>query len=127
MKQPYVVVSQRNFKSLNTGRNTTEIIFRGIQDRCEYKTYVEEGMKNYSNWQHIISNPQHGFVLNNLTVKDLVKGLITADSRPIIECEMADPELILKEINEFWEAEDAKNANPATTFRQLFEEVKPKK
>ena len=127
MKQPYVVVSQRNFRSINTGRNTTEIIFRGIVDRCEYKTYVEEGMKNYSNWQHIINNPKHGFVVNCLNVKDLVKGLITADSRPLIECESEDPESILKEINEFWEAEDAKNANPATTFRQLFDEVKPKR
>jgi hypothetical protein len=85
MKQPYLVLSQRTFRSHNHGQPVTEIVLIGCRDRCQYKTYIDIQNKNYKFWQHIILNPDSGFALSGLTVKDADNYLINADSRPNID------------------------------------------
>lgn len=120
IKQPYLVVKQDKNYSRNTGRPYTKITLQGIKDRCLYETYVEEGMRNYKNWSHIVENPDCVFVVNGIKVKNLADGLVDADSRPMIECSchISNADDILKPIEEFWAEEDARNE--ATTFNQLF-------
>lgn len=116
--QPYLVVKQEKNHSRNTGRPYTKITLQGIKDRQLYETYVEVGMRNYKNWQHIVENTDYLFVLNNVQVKE--KGLVDADSKPVIE-HSASPENaedILQPIEEFWREEDQRAG--ATTFNRLF-------
>ena len=118
--QPYLVVKQEKNHSRNTGRPYTKITLQGIKDRCLYETYVEQGMRNYKNWQHIVENTDYLFVLNNVKIKNASDGLIDADSKPVIE-HSASPENaedILQPIEEFWLEEDARAG--ATTFNRLF-------
>jgi hypothetical protein len=83
-------------------------------------TYIDAPHRNYKNWQHIINNPQHGFVLRNLKTK-LHKGqeLIDADSTPIIDWEDNTDTEIMRQIAEYWAEEDRKNGTDK--FRDLFE------
>jgi hypothetical protein len=120
VKQPYLVLNQTKNYSRNTGRPYTRITLQGIKDRMTYDTYVEEGMRNYKNWQHIIDNPDCVFVLNNIKIKNVAEGLVDADSRPVIECSclIEDAETLLKPIEEFWHEEDQRQE--ATTFNSLF-------
>ena len=116
--QPYLVVKQEKNYSRNTGRPYTKLTLQGIKDRQLYETYVEVGMRNYKNWQHVVENTDYIFVLNNIKVKEA--GLIDADSKPVIE-HSASPENaedILGPIEEFWAEEDARAG--ANTFNQLF-------
>lgn len=118
--QPYLVVKQTKAFSRNTGRPYTKITLVGIKDQREYETYVEEGMRNYKHWEHIVAYPDRTFVLTNLTVKNSEDGLISADSRPVIE-HSALPENsheIIGPITEYWEEENRRGS--ATTFNQLF-------
>lgn len=118
MTQPYLVVKQAKSHSRNTGRPYTKITLQGIKDRQLYETYVEVGMRNYKNWQHVVENPDYLFILNNVKVKEA--DLIDADSKPVIE-HSASPdnaEDILGPIEEFWREEDLRQS--ANTFNSLF-------
>lgn len=118
--QPYVVLKQEARTSKKYGTPMTKITFMGIKDRREYVTYIDAPHRNYKNWQHIINNPQHGFVLRNLKTK-LHKGqeLIDADSTPIIDWEDDNDTEIMRQIAEYWAEEDRRNGTDK--FRDLFE------
>jgi len=118
--QPYVVLKQEARTSKKYGTPMTKITFMGIKDRREYVTYIDAPHRNYKNWQHIINNPNHGFVLRNLKIK-LHKGqeLIDADSTPIIDWEDNTDTEIMRQIAEYWAEEDRKNGTDK--FRDLFE------
>jgi hypothetical protein len=90
----------------------------GIKDRLEYHTYVDAANFNYKNWRHILEHADTTMILNELTTKDFGKGLISADSKPIIEHQTRNAEEILGPIREFWEEEDKRLG--ANTFSDLF-------
>jgi predicted alpha/beta hydrolase len=120
VKQPYVVLKQEAGFSRHLGTEYVKITFLGIKDRKEYITYVDTPNHNYKNWEHIIRNPRHGFVVRNLKTKTH-KGheLVNADSRPIIEIEDTDDVEIMRQVAEIWAEEDLK-AN-SDRFRDMFE------
>jgi len=117
MKQPYLVLSQRTFRSQNHGQPVTEIILIGCKDRCQYKTYIDIQNKNYKHWQHIILNPDSGFALSGLTIKNQEKYLINADSHPNIDIQ-DHRDYLFADLQDIWMDEDKKKN--ATKFQELF-------
>jgi len=119
MKQPYFVVSQEH-KISKFGTEMVQITLLGIKDRQQYTTYVDKPNHNYKNWQHVIDNPNDGFVLDNLktkTHKDKV--LVNADSKVVIAWQCEDKNIVIDQINNLWNEQDRKAE--AGTFRDLFE------
>lgn len=120
MKQPFVVLKQEWGRSKHLGTEYVKITVMGIKDRKEYVTYVDTPNHNFKNWQHIINNPKHGFVIRNLRTKQHKgKTLIDADSKPIIDWEDSDDTEIMRQIAEVWAEEDLKA--DSDRFRDLFE------
>ena len=119
MKQPYLVLSQRTFRSHNHGQPVTEIILIGCKDRCQYRTYVDIQNKNYKFWQHIVNNPQSGFAIRGLNIKDSKKYLISADSQPVIDIQTDTKEELFSELYDVWQEEDARQNSDK--FRDLFQ------
>lgn len=123
IKQPYIVVEQRAGYSKIAGTPMTTLILIGVKDRREYVTYVDTPNRNAANWGHITRNPEHGFVLRNLTAtnKTTKKGqtIINADSEPIIEWETDSLDEVLIDAQKYWEEEDRKNLSDK--FGDLFE------
>ena len=120
IKQPYVVLKQDWGRSKHLGTEYVKITVMGIKDRKEYVTYVDTPNHNYKNWEHIIRNPNHGFVISNIKTKQHKgKELVDADSKPMIDWEDNDDTEILRQIAEIWAEEDLKNNSDK--FRDLFE------
>jgi hypothetical protein len=120
IKQPYVVLKQDWGRSKHLGTEYVKITVMGIKDRKEYVTYVDTPNHNYKNWEHIIRNPNHGFVISNIKTKQHKgKELVDADSKPMIDWEDNDDTEILRQIAEIWAEEDLKN--DSDKFRDLFE------
>ena len=117
MKQPYLVLSQRTFRSHYHGQPVTEIILIGCKDRCQYKTYIDVQNKNYKHWQHIILNPESGFALSGLTVKDQDKYLVNADSNPTIDTQ-DHKDFLFADLQDVWLKEDRKKNSDR--FQDLF-------
>ena len=119
MKQPYIVLKQEQSTSKRYGTPMTKITLLGVKDRKEYITYIDAPNRNHKNWDHIVRNPEHGFILGNLktkTHKD--KDLIDADSRPLIQREDYDDVEIMKELAEIWAEEDLRRNTDK--FSELF-------
>jgi hypothetical protein len=123
IKQPYIVLEQRQGHSQKYGTEMTTIIMVGVKDRREYVTYIDSPNRNAANWQHITRNTTHGFVLRNLntTAKSTKKGqtIINADSQPIIEWETDTLDEVLVDAQKYWEQEDLKK--DSDKFGDLFE------
>jgi len=120
MEQLYVVISQEWGTSRHLGTPYVKITMVGVTDRKEYITYVDRPNFNYSNWQHIIDNPERGYILRNLKTKThRGKLLINADSKPLIEAEELSPDPILDVVKEHWEREDRRGG--PNRFGDLFE------
>jgi len=105
MKQAYIIFKQRDINS-KFGGSVTEVTLIGTKDRNQYKTFVDPRNRNFPHWQHIVRNPEHGFVLRNLNMSKKGELLINADSQPIIECEDEDNERILATLYEVWQEQD---------------------
>ena len=102
--QPYIVLKQHPMTS-KYGNRIYCIIMAGALDRCEYRTYIDPNMRNFKYWQHIVFNPDHGFVLKNCVIKR--DGIISADCRPIISWETANIDEVLSELESIWQEQDA--------------------
>lgn len=119
VNQPYLVLKQEASTSKKYGTPMTKITLMGIKDRKEYMTYIDAPNRNYKNWQHIINNPDHGFVLRNIKTKQHKdKELVDADSAVIIEWEDVNDQEMLRQIAEVWAEEDLRNGSDK--FRDLF-------
>lgn len=103
MTQPYVVIRQWPMTSKH-GNRIHAIVLVGAQDRCEYRTYIDPNNRNFRYWQHIVFNPDHGFVLKNCVIKR--EGLISADCRPIIAWETDNIDEVHDELLSIWQEED---------------------
>lgn len=119
IKQNYVVLEQKAGLSKVTGHAMVTITLVGTKDRKEYITYIDSTNYNRDNWHHVVNNPDHGFVLDNLKVKmHKERLLIDADSKVIIAAEDLDKSRILDALTEVWAEQDAKANNK---FKDLFE------
>jgi hypothetical protein len=118
MTQLYIVVKQERGTSRHMGTPLVKITFVGITDRKEYVTYVDLPNHNVKNWQHIIDNPDRGFVLRNLKVKQhRDRLLINADSKPLIEVEEESLDPIMTVVLSHWDRQD----QGPNRFGDLFE------
>ena len=71
-------------KSIKTwGVPTIHIIFKGVLDHEEYKTYIVEGFKNNKLWEEILSRPYKKLRIR-FTNGRLRGNIIDADSYPEI-------------------------------------------
>lgn len=112
INQPYLIIKQEAATSKKYGTPMTKITLLGIKDRKEYITYVDTPHRNYKNWEHIIRNPEHGFIVRNIKTKmHKDKELVDADSKVIIEWEDVNNDEMLKQIGEIWAEEDLKNSS----------------
>lgn len=123
MKQPYIILEQRQGYSQKYGTEMTTIIMVGVKDRREYVTYIDTPNRNAANWQHITNHTERGYVLRNLKLTDKTtkKGqqIINADSDPIIEWETDTLDEVLIDAQKYWAQEDRKNGSDK--FGDLFE------
>lgn len=99
--ETFVRTKQDRFTS-KFGNRIWRIDFTGLEDRKNYYTFVDPTMRNYVNWQHIIENPDSGFLISNLTLKVCAPDLISADSKPVIE-HQGNPDSINDAVREYWQ------------------------
>jgi hypothetical protein len=119
INQNFVVIEQTQGVSNRTGYPYTTITLVGVKDRCLYKTYIDTHNHNHKQWQHIVSNPDHGFILNNLRIKrHKDTELIDADSKPVIAAEETVKDNILSMLKEVWLEQDTR---VTSNYRNLFE------
>jgi hypothetical protein len=65
------------------GIPTIHIVFKGVLDNQEYRTYIVEGFKNNALWVDILSRPYKQLLIRFNTGR-LRGNVIDADSEPII-------------------------------------------
>jgi hypothetical protein len=103
MKQSYAVINQKTGISIKTGKLCTTITLIGLDDRCEYPTYIDKSMRNYEKWIHIINHPNNGYILDNLElITRKGKTVIDADCDPIIVHETTDADQLYISIKKMW-------------------------
>lgn len=119
IEQTYVVLKQERGLSKVTGHPYVKITLVGTRDRDEYVTYIDHANHNHKNWFHITNNPEHGFVLQNLRIKQHKdRMLVDADSKPIIAAEDPTPDRIFDTLRDVWREQDERGKN---NYRNLFE------
>ena len=116
--QNYVVLRQEWINSHHGGQ-VVKITLVGTADRLSYKTFVDPRMKNYNNWAHIANHPTRGYIVSGLKIKNQEKGIVNADSEPLIRAEVEDPSQIFKELHAAWRDQD--NPPPPNQFGNLFD------
>ena len=84
--QNYKIIKQAPPKKskANKGSAYWEITLRGLTDRKTWTTYVDITMKNFPHWETILENPDIEYELGDLRVKDPIKRIVDADSKPRI-------------------------------------------
>lgn len=107
--QHYIVIDQKEKNSIYGGKYV-EIQMIGAKDYEMYKTYIDYKNYNVDNWQYIINNPEHGFIIKGLKVKNEEKRVLNADSKPIIEWEHEDKAVVLRELEDFIKEQQVRNA-----------------
>lgn len=118
--QHYAIVKQETKYSKYGGVITT-ITLVGLDDRCEYTTYIDPSNFNSKNWQHIVRHPEHGFILKGLKVKkNQTKNIINADSDPVIAWEHENIDAVLDAIMDKWRQQDEARRPPS--FGDFFNE-----
>lgn len=104
--QYYIILKQKQITSKLNGERIIEVTLVGVKDRLLYTTYVDPRNRNFRNWSYIIHNPNQGYLLGPLKVKDFDKGLINADSKVTILVTTEDHEEIYTEVLSKWQRED---------------------
>lgn len=86
LNQEFAIVRQwtADSKAPKTlGIPTIHILFKGVLDQQEYRTYIVEGFKNNQLWEEILSKPYKKLLIRFPNGK-LYKNIIDADSTPEI-------------------------------------------
>jgi hypothetical protein len=87
------------------------LLFINLETRKTAKTYVEATYRNYANWQDIIEDQDHSYIVNNITFKH---SRVNADSMPNIIIS-ATHSAMRRELENHW-------LKPTkTTYGDLFE------
>lgn len=80
MADQYYIITNIEERDSKYGGVFYRVHLRDIQTDEYLFCDVVPGNRNFPRWRNIVSNPQHGYILKNLTRSDRKKGLITADS-----------------------------------------------
>jgi hypothetical protein len=102
LNQEFTIVKEwtADSKSIKTwGIPTIHIIFKGVLDGEEYKTYIVEGFKNNKLWEEILSQPYKQLLVRFPKGK-LRKNVIDADSTPVI---VATRDQLQKQLNDLFD------------------------
>jgi len=123
--QQYFITEQSTRLSSFNGKPVTTIIMTGVNDRREYKTYIQRTNRNYERWASILASPDAGIfiALDNLeftTSKDGKDTLISADSSPY-EIQIGDREHYATVLRDLWSAEEQAKLTGDPIFDRLFE------
>lgn len=105
MAQFYTVLKQKQIVSKH-GNRVMELTLVGVTDRLLYKTYLDPNNRNYNAWSTILHNPYYGYLLSGLTIKDELKGLISADSKVRIIFQTEYQNEIYNELITAWQNQD---------------------
>jgi len=84
LNQEFTITRQWTADSIvkkTLGIPTIHILFRGVLDGQEYRTYIVEGFKNCALWEDILSRPYRNLLIRFPTGR-LYKNIIDADSAP---------------------------------------------
>jgi hypothetical protein len=87
LNQEFSIVKQWTTASTSPktyGIPTIYIIFKGVLDGQEYRTYIVEGFKNVARWEEIISTPNYKKLRIRFPNGRLSGNVIDADSTPEI-------------------------------------------
>ena len=86
IEQNYQIIKQKGpLKSTrNQGSAYWDVTLRGLKDRRTYTTYVDVEMKNFEHWTEVLENPDVEYELGDLKLKDPIKRIVDADSKPRI-------------------------------------------
>jgi hypothetical protein len=123
--QQYFIKEQSTRLSDFNGKPVTTITMTGVNDRREYKTYIQRTNRNYERWASIIESPNAGIfvALDNLdftTSKDGKDVLISADSSPY-EIQIGDREHYATVLKDLWHNEEQAKLTGDPIFDRLFE------
>lgn len=100
LNQEFVIVKQWTADSKvakTLGTPTIHIIFKGVLDGQEYRTYIVEGFKNCALWEEILSKPYRDVLIRFPTGK-LRGTIIDADSEPELVARRSEIEDRLSDI-----------------------------
>lgn len=97
----YVVLEVRPMMS-RQGHKIYELDLVNTQTRMLYKTYADPHLRNFPNWSRIVINPNHGYILTNIKIRDEIKQLADADVKPRILSTTDSKEQLLEELYEYW-------------------------
>lgn len=124
IKQQYFIYSQTTRRSSFNGQPMTTVEMIGVNDRKEYKTYIQKSNKNYKHWETILVNPEKGIfaTFDNVsftTSKDGKDTILSADSKPN-EIQIGDIKTYADELDRIWAEEDALGLTGNPIFDNLF-------
>jgi len=100
LNQEFTIVKQWTADSKvskTLGIPTIHIIFKGVLDQQEYRTYIVEGFKNCKLWEEILSRPYRD-VLIRFPKGKLRGNVIDADSAPELVARRSEIEDRLSDI-----------------------------
>ena len=125
MTSYYAIISQDIKPSKNGGEMIT-IIALDIESRDECISYLDPSMKNFLLWEHIITQPERGFVVTGLKRKARLgagdRYVLNADCEPIIVKEFDNVKSMERRLRSTW----AKMDFEATPFGRMFGDASDK-
>jgi hypothetical protein len=114
------VISQELGNSKNGGEMIT-LTFLNLETREESRSYIDETMTNFMQWAEIITQPQKGFIIQDLKEKRSYgrynHTILNADCVPVVAAEFPDVKKMENQIRKMWAKEDFL----ATPYGKLFE------
>jgi len=102
LNQEFTIVKQWTADSKvnkTLGIPTIHIIFKGVLDHEEYRTYIVEGFKNNKLWEDILSRPYKQLLIRFPNGR-LRGNVIDADSEPVI---VATRDQLQQKLNDIFE------------------------
>ena len=101
----YVVLEVRSMIS-RAGNKIYELDLVNTQTRMMYRTYADPKLRNFPNWSRIIANPNRGYILTNIKIRDEYKQIVDADAKPRTLSEFDTREELLEELYQYWQELD---------------------
>lgn len=97
----YVVLAVTPMMS-RQGHKIYELDLVNTQTRMLYRTYADPHLRNFPNWSRIVINPDCGYILTNIKIRDEIKQLADADVKPRILSTTLNKETVLEELYQYW-------------------------
>lgn len=86
MQQTYRIQRIDLPKASKTNKDSVywSVSLKGLKDNKTWTTYIDSSMKNFKYWLDILDNMDYPYELDNLSIQDLNKHILDADSKPRI-------------------------------------------